>query len=353
MAASTIAVPKVRNMRAQNIAIVGATGAVGVEILRVLERRNFPVAGLKLLASKRSVGKTLEFKGKPYKVEELTADAFKGVDIAFFSAGATRSREFAPAAKAAGAVVIDNSSAFRMDPNVPLVVPEVNPGDLRWHKGLIANPNCTAMILAVAIWPIHRAVGIRRVIVSTYQSASGAGAAAMRELEDQAREYAAGKPITKSVFPHQIAFNVFSHNTKMAENGYNEEENKVVEETRKIFHEPELPVVPTCIRVPVLRAHAESIVLELAAPMSPEEARALLARAPGIKIVDDPEANHFPMPLEASGDLDVHVGRIRRDVSNPNGLALFVAGDQLLKGAAWNAVQIAEELAKVTAVAAE
>jgi len=353
MAASTIAEPKVRTMRAQNIAIVGATGAVGVEILRVLERRNFPVGGLKLLASKRSVGKTLEFKGKPYKVEELATDAFKGVDIAFFSAGAGRSREFAPAAKAAGAVVIDNSSAFRMDPNVPLVVPEVNPGDLRWHKGLIANPNCTAMILAVAIWPIHQAVGIRRVIVSTYQSASGAGAAAMRELEDQAREYAAGKPITKSVFPHQIAFNVFSHNTKMAENGYNEEENKVVEETRKIFHEPELPVVPTCIRVPVLRAHAESIVLELAAPMSPEEARALLARSPGIKIVDDPEANHFPMPLEASGDLDVHVGRIRRDVSNPNGLALFVAGDQLLKGAAWNAVQIAEELANMTAVAAE
>jgi aspartate-semialdehyde dehydrogenase len=340
-------------MRAQTIAVVGATGAVGVEILRVLERRNFPVAGLKLLASKRSVGKTLEFKGKPYKVEELTAAAFKGVDIAFFSAGAGRSREFAPAAKAAGAVVIDNSSAFRMDPNVPLVVPEVNPGDLRWHKGLIANPNCTAMILAVAIWPIHQAVGIRRVIVSTYQSASGAGAAAMRELEDQAREYAAGKAITKSVFPHQIAFNVFSHNTKMADNGYNEEENKVVEETRKIFHEPELAIVPTCIRVPVLRAHAESIVLELAAPMSPEEARALLARSPGIKIVDDPVANHFPMPLEASGDLDVHVGRIRRDVSNPNGLALFVAGDQLLKGAAWNAVQIAEELANVTAVAAE
>ena len=338
-------------MRAQTIAVVGATGAVGVEILRVLERRNFPVGGLKLLASKRSVGKTLEFKGKPYKVEELTADAFKGVDIAFFSAGAGRSREFVPAAKAAGAISIDNSSAFRMDPNVPLVVPEVNPGDLRKHKGLIANPNCTAMILAVAIWPIHQAVGIRRVIVSTYQSASGAGAAAMRELEDQAREYAEGKEITKSVFPHQIAFNVFSHNTKMAENGYNEEENKVVEETRKIFHEPELPIVPTCIRVPVLRAHAESIVLELAVPMSPEEARALLSRAPGLKIVDDPKANHFPMPLEASGDLDVHVGRIRRDISNPNGLALFVAGDQLLKGAAWNAVQIAEELASLNVAA--
>jgi aspartate-semialdehyde dehydrogenase len=340
-------------MRAQTIAVVGATGAVGVEILRVLERRNFPVAGLKLLASKRSVGKTLEFKGKPYKVEELTADAFKGVDIAFFSAGAGRSREFAPAAKAAGAVVIDNSSAFRMDPNVPLVVPEVNARDLRRHNGVIANPNCTAAILAVAVWPIHQAVGVRRIVVSTYQAASGAGAAAMRELEDQTHEYAEGKEITKSVFPHQIAFNVFSHNTKMAENGYNEEENKVVEETRKMFHAPDLAIQPTCIRVPVLRAHAEAITLELEAPMSPEEARALLSRAPGIKIVDDPQANHFPMPLEASGDLDVHVGRIRRDLSNPNGLVLFAAGDQLLKGAAWNAVQIAEELAKVTAVAAE
>lgn len=340
-------------MRPQNIAVVGATGAVGVEILRVLERRTFPVASLKLLASKRSVGKTLEFNGKPHKVEELAADAFKGVDIAFFSAGATRSREFIPAAKAAGAVVIDNSSAFRMDPTTPLVVPEVNPGDLRKHKGVIANPNCTAAILAVAVWPIHQAVGIRRIVVSTYQSASGAGAAAMRELEDQAHEFAEGKEITRSVFPHQIAFNVFSHNTKVADNGYNEEENKVVEETRKMFHAPDLPIVPTCIRVPVLRAHSESIVLELEAPMSPEEARAILSRAPGVKIVDDPAANHFPMPLEASGDLDVHVGRIRRDLSNPNGLALFVAGDQLLKGAAWNAVQIAEELAKLEVLAAE
>ena len=339
-------------MRAQNIAIVGATGAVGVEILRVLERRNFPVASLKLLASKRSVGKTLEFLGKPHKVEELTADAFKGIDIAFFSAGATRSREFVPAAKAAGAVVIDNSSAFRMAPDVPLVVPEVNAGDLTKHNGLIANPNCTAAILAVAVWPIHQAVGIRRIIVSTYQAASGAGAAAMRELEDQTHEYAEGKEITKSVFPHQIAFNVFSHNTTVAENGYNEEENKVVEETRKMFHAPDLAIQPTCIRVPVLRAHAEAITLELEAPMSPEEARELLSRAPGLKIVDDPKANHFPMPLEASGDLDVHVGRIRRDLSNPNGLVLFAAGDQLLKGAAWNAVQIAEELAKLAVAAA-
>ena len=335
-------------MRTKNIAIVGATGAVGVEILRVLERRNFPVGKLKLLASERSVGKTLDFKRKPVKVELLERDAFKGIDIAFFSAGATRSREFAPAAKAAGAVVVDNSSAFRMDPNTPLVVPEVNARDLKRHNGLIANPNCTAAILATAVWPLHQAVGIRKIVVSTYQSASGAGAAAMRELEEQVHQYAEGKEVTHTVFPHQIAFNLFSHNTKVAENGYNEEENKVIEEMRKMFHAPDLPVLPTCIRVPVLRAHSEAVALELEAPMSPEEAREILRRSPGIKIVDDPAANHFPMPLEASGDLDVHVGRIRRDLTNPNGLALFVAGDQLLKGAAWNAVQIAEELAKLT-----
>jgi len=333
-------------MNAQNIAIVGATGAVGVEILRVLERRNFPVASLKLLASARSVGKTLEFKGKPYKVEELTAGSFKGVDIAFFSAGATRSREFVPAAKAAGAVVVDNSSAFRMDANTPLVVPEVNPGDLAHHNGVIANPNCTAAILATAVWPIHQVSRVKKIVVATYQSASGAGAAAMQELEDQVQQHAEGKDVTHKVFPHQIAFNVFSHNTKVAENGYNEEENKVVEETRKMFHAPDLAIVPTCIRVPVLRAHAEAITLELEKPLSPAEARAILAKAPGVKLVDDAEANHFPMPLEASGDLDIHVGRIRRDLSSPNGLVLFVAGDQLLKGAAWNAVQIAEELIK-------
>jgi aspartate-semialdehyde dehydrogenase len=335
-------------MQARNIAVVGATGAVGVEILRVLERRNFPVGKLKLLASERSVGKTLDFRGKPVEVELLERDAFKGIDIAFFSAGATRSREFAPAAKAAGAVVVDNSSAFRMDPNTPLVVPEVNARDLERHSGVIANPNCTAAILATAVWPIHQAVGIRKIVVATYQSASGAGAAAMRELEEQVHQYAEGKEVTRTVFPHQIAFNLFSHNTKVAENGYNEEENKVIEEMRKMFHAPDLPILPTCIRVPVLRAHSEAVALELEAPMSPEEARDILRRSPGIKIVDDPAANHFPMPLEASGDLDVHVGRIRRDLTNPNGLALFVAGDQLLKGAAWNAVQIAEELAKLT-----
>jgi aspartate-semialdehyde dehydrogenase len=339
-------------MRAKDIAVVGATGAVGIEILRVLERRNFPVGKLKLLASERSVGKTLDFTGKPVTVELLEAGAFKGVDIAFFSAGAARSREFVPAAKAAGAIVVDNSSAFRMDPNTPLVVPEVNSGDLKRHKGVIANPNCTAAILATAVWPLHQAVGIRKIVVATYQSASGAGAAAMRELEDQVHQYAEGREVTHSVFPHQIAFNLFSHNTKVVENGYNEEENKVIEEMRKMFHAPDLPILPTCIRVPVLRAHSEAVALELEAPMSPEEAREILRRSPGIKIVDDPKANHFPMPLEASGDLDIHVGRIRRDLTNPNGLALFVAGDQLLKGAAWNAVQIAEELAKFAVVAA-
>ena len=340
-------------MNAPDIAIVGATGAVGVEILRVLERRNFPVGSLTLLASARLAGKTLEFRGKPHPVAELKADAFKGVDIAFFSAGARRSREFAAAAREAGAIVIDNSSALRMVPDVPLVVPEVNAGDLALHKGLIANPNCTAAVLAMAVWPIHQAAGIRRIVVATYQAASGAGAQAMQELEDQVRDYAAGRAIAPKVFPHQIAFNLFSHNTKVAENGYNEEENKVIEEMRKMFHLPHLAVVPTCIRVPVLRAHSEAVTLELEKALSPDEARAILAKAPGVKVVDDAAANHFPMPVEASGDLDVHVGRIRRDLSNPNGLVLFIAGDQLLKGAAWNAVQIAEELAKPKAMAAE
>jgi aspartate-semialdehyde dehydrogenase len=331
-------------MNGIHLALVGATGAVGVEVLRVLERRNFPVASIKLLASPRSAGKTLEFQGRPLPVEAVSADAFQGVQLAFFSAGATRSREFIPAALQAGAWVVDNSSAFRMDPAVPLVVPEVNPGDLLQGSKLIANPNCCAAILATALWPLHQAAGIRRIIVSTYQSASGAGAQAMQELEDQVRAHVAGQPIQPKVFPHPIAFNLFSHNSKVAENGFNEEENKLIEEIRKIFHLPNLPICPTCIRVPVLRAHSEAVVLDLEKPLSPQQARDLLARAPGVKVVDDPAANHFPMPIEATGDLDIHVGRIRRDPSSPNGLALFICGDQLLKGAAWNAVQIAEHL---------
>jgi len=328
------------------LAVVGATGAVGVEILRVLERRAFPVSSLRLLASERSAGKQLDFNNKPLTVEALNDKAFESIDIAFFSAGATRSRQFIPAAQAAGAVVIDNSSAFRMKPEIPLVVPEVNPQDLAQHAGLIANPNCSAAILCVPLRPLHDAAGLKRVVVSTYQSASGAGAQAMEELKEQVHSFVRGeKPVAK-VFPHQIAFNVFSHNTAIAANGYNEEENKMIEETRKMLHLPGLEMLPTCIRVPVLRAHSESVVVETERPLSAAQARELLSRSPGIKVVDDVENNRFPMPLEASGDFDVLVGRIRQDLSRPNTLAFFVAGDQLLKGAAWNAVQIAEELVK-------
>jgi aspartate-semialdehyde dehydrogenase len=332
-------------MKSFRIAVVGATGAVGQEILRTLERRNFPVSHLKPLASARSAGKSVEFQGQSLPVEELRDEAFTDIDYALFSAGATRSRQFAEACVKAGAVMIDNSSAFRMQADVPLVVPEINPDDLKKHSGIIAVPNCSAIILGVPLWPLHQAAGIERIIVSTYQSASGAGAQAMAELETQTRAYAAGQPLHREVFPHQIAFNVFSHNTAIAGNGYNEEENKVIEETRKIFHEPNLPIMVTCIRVPVLRAHSESIVIETKRDLSPEEARKILGNAPGVKVVDDREKNHFPMPLEASGQFDVLVGRIRRDLSHPRSLGLFVSGDQLLKGAAWNAVQILECLA--------
>ncbi len=327
-----------------NLAILGATGAVGMEVIRTLERRNFPIKELRLLASPRSANKTLEYLGNPIAVQPVTPESFEGIDIAIFSAGATRTKEFAPHAKAAGAIVIDNSSAFRMDANTPLVVPEVNPQDLAHHTGLIANPNCTAAIMAVALWPLHQAATIRRIIVSTYQSASGAGAQAMAELETQVAQYIKGEPIIPSIFPHPIAFNVFSHNSPIADNGYNDEENKVRQEIRKIFHAPDLAICATCVRVPVLRAHSESIVIETEKKLDPDDARDILARAPGVRLVDDRNANHFPMPIEATGELDVLVGRIREDLSHPHGLALFVSGDQLLKGAAWNAVQIAELL---------
>jgi aspartate-semialdehyde dehydrogenase len=327
-----------------HIAIVGATGAVGEELLRVLERRHFPVKKITLLASAKSVGKKLSFRDQEIEVKEVNESAFEGVNFAFFSAGATRSRQFAPAAIKAGAIVIDNSSAFRMQPDVPLVVPEVNPEDLLKHQGLIANPNCSAAILVVALAPLHRVAKLKKIIVSTYQSASGAGAKAMAELQTQTRDVLEGKSAKKEVFPHQIAFNVFNHNTAVAKNGYNEEENKIIEETQKMLHAPQLPIVPTCVRVPVLRAHSESILIETEKKLTVDEARKLLSQAPGVKVVDDREKNHFPMPIEASGDLNVHVGRIREDLFSPNSLALFVSGDQLLKGAAWNAVQIAEHL---------
>lgn len=327
-----------------NVAIMGATGAVGEEMLKILEERKFPVAELKLLASARSVGKRYRFHGKEVAVEELKENSFGGVDIVLASAGGSISKKYAPFAVKAGAVVVDNTSFYRMDPAVPLVVPEINVGDIKKHKGIIANPNCCTIIMLMPLWPIHKAFGIKRIVVSTYQSASGAGAKAMQELEDQAREVLAGKTATKTVFPHQIAFNLFSHNSAVKDGGYNDEELKIIQETHKIFHAPKIRVAPTCVRVPVFRAHSESIMLELVKTPDLKKIRTLLAKSPGVKLVDDAEKNYFPMPIEASGKDDVLVGRIRKDLSHPKGICLFVAGDQLRKGAALNAVQIAEIL---------
>jgi aspartate-semialdehyde dehydrogenase len=344
----TLTAPRRASLRpTPTVAIVGATGAVGVELLAVLEKRRFPLSGLRLLASPRSAGKHLNFAGAPFPVELLTRGSFAGIDLALFSAGSDIAKEFAPHAVAAGAVVVDNSSAFRMDQAVPLVVPEINGGALRQHRGIIANPNCVAIIAGMALWPIHKVNPIRRLIVSTYQSASGAGAAAMAELTAATGAALAGRDFTPRVLPHPYAFNLFSHNTAIdPETGHNGEEIKVMNETRKIFDAPDLRISITCVRVPVLRAHSIALTLECAEPITPEIARLLLADAPGVRVVDDPVANHFPMPLEASGQDDVLVGRIRRDLSDPTGhsLALFAAGDQLLKGAALNAVQIAERL---------
>jgi aspartate-semialdehyde dehydrogenase len=329
------------------VAIAGATGAVGVELMACLEQRKFPLSELRLLASARSAGKKMKFRGADVAVQELTDASLQGVDIALFSAGGAQSKRFAPAAVKAGAVVVDNSSAFRMDPNTPLVVPEINAAALARHNGIIANPNCVAIVAATPLWPIHQKARIRRLVMSTYQAASGAGAAAMEELSESTKAFLEGRSFTPKVLPHPYAFNVFSHNTKVdPETGYNEEETKVMQETRKIFNEPNLRVTATCVRVPVLRAHCIAINIELEQPMTPAEARALLATAPGVRVVDELERNYFPMPVDASGKDEVLVGRIRKDVSDPTGhsLSLFVAGDQLRKGAALNAVQIAERL---------
>jgi aspartate-semialdehyde dehydrogenase len=329
-----------------NVAIAGITGAVGQELLTVLAERNFPIGQLKVLASARSLGKKITFKGQTYAVQELTKDSFKDIQIAFFSAGSAVSREFAAGAVAAGAVVIDNTSAFRMKEGVPLVVPEVNCEQIGKHNGLIANPNCSTIIMTVPVWPLHKANRIKRIVVSTYQAVSGAGAWGLWELEAQTRAYAAGQPIKKDKFPHQIVNNLFSHNTKIADNLYNEEENKMVQETRKIFGDPGLRITATCIRVPIPRAHSEALNLEFERAMRPEQVKEILGKSPGVKIVDDPANNHFPMPLEASGQDDVLVGRIRQDISREDGrgIDLFISGDQLRKGAATNAVQIAEKL---------
>lgn len=336
---------------APNVAIVGATGAVGREFLAVLEKRDFPVGNLRLLASHRSAGRTLDFRGHRFAVEALTESSFASMDLALFSASGSISKTFAPIASAAGCTVVDNSSAFRMDPDTPLVVPEVNPeavADMGVGKGgIVANPNCSTIIMLVPVTPLRAAAGLKRLVVSTYQAASGAGAAAMEELQQQTREVLAGDPPTCEVFDRQYAFNLFSHNSPIGDDGYNTEEVKMVRESRRIWNDPDVRITATCVRVPVMRAHAESINLEFASPLSEGDARAVLASAPGVHLIDDRAANQFPTPLEASGQDDVLVGRIRQDISREGeqtGLDLFVCGDQLLKGAALNAVQIAELL---------
>lgn len=334
-----------------HVAIVGVTGAVGQEFLRILAQRDFPIGGLTLLASARSAGKSVEFKGRPYTVQELAEDSFADVELALFSAGGAISKQFGPIVCDAGATVVDNSSAFRMAEGVPLVVPEVNPEDMAGIElgkgGLIANPNCSTIIMLVPVTPLHRAARVKRMVVSTYQAASGAGAAAMAELEQQTRQVLAGEEPTCDVFSQPCAFNVFSHDSAIGPEGYNTEEMKMVRETHKMWHDDSPRITATCVRVPVLRAHSESINLEFEKPMDDQQARQILEDAPGVRLLDDRVANRFPTPMEASDCDDVYVGRIRNDISrngDTGGLDLFVCGDQIRKGAALNAVQIAELL---------
>jgi len=329
------------------IGIVGATGAVGGELLSILSERDFPVRELRLFASPRSAGKTLPFHGHDIGVEALRGDSFNGVDLALFSAGSGTAREWAPVAVRAGAIVVDNSSAFRMNPAAPLVVPEINAAEIVRHDGILSVPNCAAIIAITPLWPLHRRNRIRRMIVSTYQAASGGGAAALAELIAATRAHLAGDSHAPRVLPHPYAFNLFSHDTPIdPTTGHNDEETKVINETRKIFGDPDIRIGVTCVCVPVQRAHSAAVTIECERRIDPDEARALIAAAPGCRIVDDPIANHFPMPNDATGIDDILVGRIRRDLSDPSGhsLSLFVAGDQLRKGAALNAVQIAEHL---------
>lgn len=328
-----------------NVCVVGATGVVGQEILKVLDQRRFPAAKLRLCATARSAGKKVLFKGEELTVEETRAASFEGMNIALFAGGAA-STEHADAARKAGAVVIDNSSAFRLDPEVPLVVPEVNPEDVRWHKGIIANPNCSTIIMVVPLKPLVDAAGVKRVVVSTYQATSGAGAAGMRELLDQTRSVLDGEPFTPEAFAHQIAFNLIPHIDVFQVLDYTKEEWKMVHESRKMFHDESMRITATAVRVPVVRSHSESINLETERPLSPAEAREILAHAPGVVVVDDPANKRYPMPVDVTDRDEVFVGRIRRDNTLDNGLNLFVAADQIRKGAATNAVQIAELLVR-------
>jgi aspartate-semialdehyde dehydrogenase len=330
--------------KSYSIAILGATGAVGTELLELLESRNFPLSRLKLLASERSVGKTLKFKGEDLQIESVSDRAFANVDIVLASAGGSTSKTWAAKAVEQGAVVIDNSSAFRMHPEVPLVVPEVNPQDAVKHKGIIANPNCTTILMTVAVWPLHQVNPVQRIVAATYQSASGAGAKAMAEVKNQASAILQGQPPVAEVLPYPLAFNLFPHNSPLNDAGYCEEEMKMVNETRKIFGTQQIKINATCVRVPVLRAHSEAINIEFQTPFSPDLARKILSSSPGVKLVEDWSANYFPMPIEATGKDEVLVGRIRQDISHPCGLDLWLCGDQIRKGAALNAVQIAELL---------
>jgi aspartate-semialdehyde dehydrogenase len=327
-----------------HIAVVGATGAVGAELLRVLERRNFPAANLRAISSSRSVGKLVRFRNDEIAVEALREDSFDEIDIAFFSAGGEISRKFVPIARSAGAIVIDNSSVFRMDADVPLVIPEINGEDVRKHRGLIANPNCTTAVALMAIYPLHRVFGVRRVFAASYQAVSGSGARAIRELKEQVEASAQGRQLMAQVFPHPIAFNVLPHVDVFLDSGYTKEEMKMENEGRKIMHLPEFRASVTCVRVPVFRAHSVAVHAEFEKKVSVEQAREVLAKAPGLELVDEPQKNRYPMPLNVAGKDNCEVGRVRLDCALENGLAFWVSGDQLLKGAALNAVQIAELL---------
>ncbi len=333
-------------MKGYNVAIVGATGLVGQEFIKVLEQRDFPMSSILLLASDRSAGKKLFVNHQEIEVKETTNESFKGIDIALFSAGAEISRYFSPIAAQSGTVVIDNSSAFRMVSTVPLVVPEVNPEDIKWHKRIIANPNCSTIQMVVALYPLHKVNPIKRIIVDTYQAVSGTGAAAVDELTDQAKQVLDGQTTIPHVYPHQIAFNLLPEIDVFLDNGYTKEEWKMVEETRKIMHAEDIAISATCVRVPVFTGHSEAVNIEFSQPMTPDEARLILAQAPGIRILDDPAISLYPQPWSAAGTDEVFVGRIRQDASHPCGLAMWVVADNLRKGAALNAVQIAEEMIK-------
>jgi len=330
-----------------HVAVVGATGAVGVEMIKTLEKRNFPVGKLTLLASARSAGKQLKFRGEEITVKELTKDAFAGIDIALFSAGGGISKEFAPVAAKAGCIVIDNSSAFRMDDAVPLVIPEINAADLKLHKGIIANPNCTTAVTLMALYPLHHAFNCKRIFASSYQAVSGTGAKAIAELERQVDQTVKGQPVTHEVYPHQIAFNVLPQVDSFLPTGYTKEEMKMENEGRKIMHHPAFRASVTCVRVPVYRTHSVAVSAEFEKPVTVEAALNALKRAPGLDVIDDPAKSEYPLPLYQAEKYNCAVGRIRKDCALDNGLAFWVSGDQLLKGAALNAVQIAEELIKL------